>query len=111
MGPSMMFMLLYVWSRKDPTRQVNFWGFNFLGWHFPFVMIVFSVLIGANPLLDIIGICVGHLYHFLMDIVPNVYNRTVLKTPEFMYNMFDQTNVHGRAQNWQRGAGYQLGQQ
>jgi len=107
----MMFMLLYVWSRKDPTRQVNFWGFNFLGWHFPFVMIVFSVLIGANPLLDIIGICVGHLYHFLMDIVPNVYNRTVLKTPEFMYNMFDQTNVHGRAQNWQRGAGYQLGQQ
>jgi len=109
LSSALVFMLLYYWSRTDPYRPVVFWGFTFQAWQFPFVMVVVSVLIGASPLLDLIGIVVGHLYHYLMDIVPKIYGRTLLKCPEFMYGFFDQQNVVGRAQHWNRGTGHRLG--
>jgi len=111
LGPAMVFMILYVWSRKDPYRQVIFWGFAFQAWHFPFVLAFVSILLGSSPILDFIGIAVGHLYHFLTDMVPKIYNKQVLWCPEFLYNIFDQTNVHARTTHWQRSTGYRLDRQ
>ena len=48
-------MILYIWSRKDPYRQVVFYGFAFQAWHTPFLFLVLSMLLGANPVLDIVG--------------------------------------------------------
>jgi Derlin-2/3 len=109
LGSPLIFMILYVWSRKDPERPVSFWGFAFKAWHLPFVYTAVSVLLGASPLYDILGILVGHAYFYLKDIVPVVYNKNPLTTPEFMYQIFDQTNVHARAQAWRRGQGHRLG--
>lgn len=108
LGPAMLFCIMHVWARKDPYREVNFWGFAFLAWHFPFVMLLITMLMGGSPVLGVTGIIVGHFYHFLSDVVPVVYNKTVLKTPEALYNLYEEGNVAGRATNWQRGQGYRL---
>eukprot|EP01006_Ploeotia_vitrea_P025216 TRINITY_DN58066_c0_g1_i1.p1 TRINITY_DN58066_c0_g1~~TRINITY_DN58066_c0_g1_i1.p1 ORF type:complete len:235 (+),score=92.24 TRINITY_DN58066_c0_g1_i1:48-752(+) len=110
LSSAMMFTIIYVWSRKDPYMAVSFWGFAFKAWHFPFVLTVFSMLLGASPVLNIVGIAVGHLYHYLRDIVPTYYpGWDLLQCPQFMYNLFEEQNVHGRNQRWQGGAGYRLG--
>eukprot|EP00494_Astrolonche_serrata_P026969 UN27232 len=72
LGRPLIFMNLYVWSRTEPIRDVNFWGFTLKAWHLPFVLVVIGMLMGGNPMNDIIGIMVGHLYHFLSDIIPEV---------------------------------------
>mmetsp|Transcript_6728 Transcript_6728/g.12719 ORF Transcript_6728/g.12719 Transcript_6728/m.12719 type:complete len:230 (+) Transcript_6728:30-719(+) len=109
LGPSLTFMVLYVWSRKDPYSPINFWGFDFQAWHLPFVLLVFGLLIGSDPVLDIVGICVGHLYHFLSDICPRVYGRSVLHTPLFLVNLFQQRGVQRAQAGWRQGTGHRLG--
>jgi hypothetical protein len=37
MGPSFLFYVLYIYSRKNPQRNVAVWGFAFKGWQLPFV--------------------------------------------------------------------------
>merc|ERR1719361_1555261 len=90
LGSPLVFMCLYIWSRKQPHRPINFWGFGFEAWHLPFVLLLFGVIMGASPVLDIMGITVGHLYHFLKDIVPHVYHVSLLNTPQFVYRIFEE---------------------
>jgi len=35
-------------------------------------MLLMAVLMKSNPILDLFGIMVGHLWHFLTEIVPQV---------------------------------------
>jgi Derlin-2/3 len=105
MASGLSFVLMYVWSRKSPFTEVSFWGFGFKAWHLPFVITVFHVLLGSSPMMDIFGIFVGHLYHFLMDIVPKVYNKELLKCPQFLYRIFDKTEVRN---DWRGGAAHRL---
>mmetsp|Transcript_9237 Transcript_9237/g.14928 ORF Transcript_9237/g.14928 Transcript_9237/m.14928 type:complete len:230 (+) Transcript_9237:48-737(+) len=89
LGPSLSFMVLYNWSRSDAMNHVSFWGFRIKQWHVPFVMLLMAVLMKSNPILDLFGIMVGHLWHFLTEIVPQVYGRQIIWTPNFIYRMFD----------------------
>jgi len=96
---------------RPAVASCNMWGFVFQAWHFPFVLLLFAIVIGNSPVLDILGIVVGHLYYFLSDVVPRVYNYQILKTPEFMYR-FLETNPAARAaaaRPWMRGQGHRLG--
>jgi len=107
LGPAWVFMIVYVWSRKDPHRPIDFWGFSLQAWHLPFCLVLMSVIMGSNPILDFVGIFAGHLYHFLMDIVPRVYRKELLHTPEFLYGLFNQGGAPAAAR-WQRGGGYRM---
>ncbi len=49
-GSCIIFMVLYVWSRKSPYDQISFFGFLFQAWHLPFVMALFTMLIGQYVL-------------------------------------------------------------
>jgi Derlin-2/3 len=108
LGPAMVFMVLYVWSRRDPYRQVTIWGFALPAWQYPFALLVLSMLLGANPVLGMLGIGVGHLWHFVNDVVPAVYGYTFLKTPEFLYQLYETGTVAQRHSNWQSSQGYSL---
>jgi Derlin-2/3 len=101
-------MVLYIWSRKDPYRQVTLWGFAFAAWQYPFALLVLGILFGSNPILDILGIVIGHLYHFLVDVVPVKYGKQVIRCPQFIYDLYEHGNLHGRATGWQRGPGHRL---
>lgn len=63
------------------------------------------VLLGSSPLLDICGILVGHIYYFLQDIVPRVYNKHILYCPQFLYNMFNEAQVRN---DWRSRGGHRL---
>jgi hypothetical protein len=47
---------------------------NLLCW-FPQVLLGFSTLLGASPIVDLIGIFVGHVYFYLEDIMPKIPGR------------------------------------
>lgn len=47
-----------------------------------------SVFMG-NPYSDMLhGLAVGHLYYYLADVVPQVTGKDILKTPQFLVDLF-----------------------
>ncbi|ETO19205.1 hypothetical protein RFI_18026 [Reticulomyxa filosa] len=107
LGPALTFSLLYIWSRKNPYRQVNLYGFELKAWHLPFVLTAFGMLLGGSPVLDICGILIGHIYHYFDDIVPRVYGKRYIGCPQWLYNIFD-TRTDVRRQNWRGGEAHRL---
>ena len=121
--PASIFLgsLIYVWSRKDPNAGIVLYGFSLKAWHLPFVMVMFSLLMGGNFVHDIIAILIGHFYYFVSDVVPKRYKVTIAKFPESVYRYVDNLgdrmersgdNVFTAASRpafVQRGPGYRLG--
>lgn len=89
MGPALVFMVLYVWSRRNATQPISFFGFGFKGIHLPWVMMAFSVLIGNSPIMDIVGVVTGHVYFFCLQVFPAKYGKELISTPQFLINFFE----------------------
>ena len=71
LGNALTLMMAYVWGRRNEDVKMSFLGFiTFHAPYLPWVMLTFSVLIQNNVLMDVIGICVGHLYYFLEFVYP-----------------------------------------
>ncbi|KAL9188624.1 hypothetical protein ACHAXT_007002 [Thalassiosira profunda] len=87
---TLMFFVLYVWSKRHPTAPSSIWGIQIKAIHLPFAYVALSVLMGGlySDLLH--AIAVGHLFYFLVDVVPIVYGKDVLHTPQFL---IDQLGV------------------
>lgn len=91
LGSSLTFMIVYVWARRNPFAQMNFFGvLNFTAPYMPWVLLGFSLLFHGDALVDILGIVAGHLYYFLEDIYPRMIpsRRRLLKTPAFVHRLF-----------------------
>ena len=89
LSASLTFMVIYVWARRNPLVMMNFLGFlNFHAPYMPFVLLSFSFLVsGTVPKSDAIGIGVGHLYWYLVDVYPRENDgQRPLKTPRFLYD-------------------------
>lgn len=81
---TLIFFVMYVWSRRNPTSQSNIWGVPIPGVWLPFAYLGLSVAMG-NPYFDMIhGLVIGHLYYFLVDVIPQVQGREILVTPAFL---------------------------
>ncbi|TMW60847.1 hypothetical protein Poli38472_000889 [Pythium oligandrum] len=95
LGPSLIFMIVYVWSRRNPTAPVAIWGFQFQGLYLPWALIAFTVLMGGNPMMDIFGVIAGHMYYFLLEVLPNTKGWNLLQTPSFFANIFPSPQYAG----------------
>eukprot|EP00567_Pseudictyota_dubia_P000584 CAMPEP_0197466216 /NCGR_PEP_ID=MMETSP1175-20131217/64937_1 /TAXON_ID=1003142 /ORGANISM="Triceratium dubium, Strain CCMP147" /LENGTH=288 /DNA_ID=CAMNT_0043002247 /DNA_START=631 /DNA_END=1497 /DNA_ORIENTATION=+ len=85
---NLVFFVLYIWSKRNPTANANIWGVPIKGMYLPFGYLALNVLLG-NPYFDVLhGILVGHLYYFLVDVVPAVYGKDFIHTPQFMIDVF-----------------------
>lgn len=84
LGPSLVFAILYYWSRREPYAVLNFYSFNIKGYQFPFALVFFQLLIGGNIWMDLLGLASGHIYYFLKEVVPAEYGHTLIKTPQFL---------------------------
>ena len=85
---NMIYYVLYVWSKRNPTAPANIWGFQMQGVYMPFAYLAFSVFIG-NSYLDMIhGMVMAHIYYFLVDVVPLVHGKDILTTPQFLIDYF-----------------------
>ena len=71
LGSALTFMIMYVWGRRNEDVKMSFFGFLTVSapW-VPWVMIGFSLLVGNSIVMDIIGICVGHMYYFADFVYP-----------------------------------------
>jgi Derlin-2/3 len=49
MGPSLVFMVLYVWSRRNSDAKLGIFGIPILGYQYPWAMLALSVLMGSDP--------------------------------------------------------------
>lgn len=81
---NMVYFVVYVWSKRNPTSQASIWGFPFGAKFFPFYLLAFNLVIGDYIVPKLHGLVVGHLYYYLVDIVPLVYGKDVLKTPRIL---------------------------
>lgn len=81
------FYIMYVWSRKNPSMSVSLWGVIINALFIPWVMIAIKVLIGDSIFLPLLGIAVGHLFYFLVDVLPDLHDIDLLQTPQFLVNM------------------------
>ncbi|KAJ0264916.1 Derlin-2.2 [Hirschfeldia incana] len=98
---SLTFMMVYVWSKQNPYIHMSFLGlFTFTAAYLPWVLLGFSVLVGASPWADLLGMVAGHAYYFLSEVYPRMTNRRPLKTPSFLKALFaDEPVVVARPEN------------
>lgn len=89
MARPLIFMIVYVWSRMNAGQAVKLFGFALKGIHIPWAFMAIHILLGSSPVGDLIGISVGHMYYFLLEILPVTHGTQLLSTPEFVSNMFE----------------------
>ncbi|GAV85912.1 DER1 domain-containing protein [Cephalotus follicularis] len=88
LGISLVFMLLYVWSREFPNAQINIYGLVTLkAFYLPWAMLALDVIFGSPLMPDLLGIIAGHLYYFLTVLHPLATGRTLLKTPKWVHKV------------------------
>eukprot|EP00934_Nitzschia_sp_Nitz4_P008205 Nitzschia sp. Nitz4//scaffold166_size90379//53058//53952//NITZ4_005062-RA/size90379-augustus-gene-0.14-mRNA-1//-1//CDS//3329538211//8195//frame0 len=85
---TLIYYVLYIWSKRNPTAQANIWGIPMAAIYLPFAYLAFSVFTGQSYMDLIHGMSAGHVYYFLVDVVPMVYGKDLLRTPQFLINYF-----------------------
>ncbi|KAK9273163.1 hypothetical protein L1049_017970 [Liquidambar formosana] len=94
LGVSLVFMLLYVWSREYPNAQINLYGLVALkAFYFPWAMLALDVIFGSPILPDLLGIVAGHLYYFLTVLHPLAGGKDILKTPKWVHKLVARWGV------------------
>jgi Derlin-2/3 len=86
-GPSVIFAIIYYWSRCEPESRLSIWGFEVKGYQLPFALLFMTLLMGGDVWRDIVGIAAGHLYFFLKDVLPVSHKINLLRTPAFLQKL------------------------
>lgn len=88
LGISLVFMLLYLWSREFPNAQVNIYGLVALkAFYLPWAMLALDVIFGSPIVPDLMGIIAGHIYYFLTVLHPLAGGKNILKTPSWIHKL------------------------
>ena len=94
LGTSLTFMMVYVWGRRNASTNMSFLGlFSFTAPYLPWVLLIFSTMIGSQPTTDALGMIAGHAYYFLKDVYPEMTGREPLKTPGVVHALFGTRRV------------------
>ncbi|KAL3850859.1 hypothetical protein ACJIZ3_012741 [Penstemon smallii] len=73
----------------NPFIHMSFLGlFTFTAAYLPWVLLGFSVLVGASSWVDLLGMIAGHAYYFLEDVYPRMTGRRPLRTPALIRSLF-----------------------
>ncbi|XP_059634883.1 derlin-1-like [Cornus florida] len=94
LGISLVFMLLYVWSREFPNANINIYGLVTLkAFYLPWAMLALDVIFGSPLLPDLLGIIAGHLYYFLTVLHPLAGGKNMLKTPMWVHKLVSRLTI------------------
>lgn len=93
LGPSLTFMVVYVWARRNPYVRLSLFGlFDFTAPYLPWVLLGFSMILGASPVKDLLGIAAGHVYYFFEDVYPRMtHGYRLLATPGVLVSLFGES--------------------
>jgi Derlin-2/3 len=65
--------MVYVWGRRNQYVNMSFLGlFSFTAPYLPWVLLIFSVMLGSSPVVDLLGMAAGHVYYFFEDVYPTM---------------------------------------
>jgi len=92
----LLYVIMYAWSRKEPEVQTNIFGFKFKALYLPWVYVAIRILMGNSIVGPLLGIGSGHLYYFLVDVLPASHGWEVLRTPTFCVDIGEY--LSGRTQ-------------
>ncbi|KAL6291308.1 hypothetical protein ACE6H2_008818 [Prunus campanulata] len=88
MGPSVVFMIVYVWSREFPNARINIYGLVSLkGFYLPWALLGLDLIFGDPLKPDILGMVAGHIYYFLTVLHPLAGGKFMLKTPLWVHKL------------------------
>jgi len=86
LGEPMLYVIMYVWCRRAPDEVQSMFGFKFKALYLPWVYMLIRIVMGGAITEPLIGVGVGHLYYFVIEILPVTpgYNLgPVIYTPKF----------------------------
>ncbi|CRG97340.1 DER1-like protein, putative [Plasmodium gallinaceum] len=84
LGNSLLFAIIYYWSRREAWSQVSIYFFTVKGYQLPFALIFLHLIMGQSLWVDIMGLLSGHIYYFFREILPREGGPNILeKTPQF----------------------------
>lgn len=107
LGHPLGFMMTYLWSRcpENLNARMAFLGVvQFHAPYLPWVLLVFSILIGNSIETDLMGIIVGHVIYFLEDVYPKIANirgwslKKIFVAPNFANYFFGTNNLNQHIQ-------------
>ncbi|XP_068634332.1 derlin-1.1-like [Aristolochia californica] len=88
LGCSLVFMIVYVWSRENPNARINIYGVvTIKGFYLPWVFLALDLIFGIPLKTGFLGIAAGHLYYFLSVLYPPSTGRNILKTPVWVHKL------------------------
>lgn len=85
---NLIYYVMYVWSKRNPTVSMSIWGIPIQGVYLPFAYLALHVFMGHYYMDLIHGVMIGHVYYFLVDVLPQVHGKDVLHTPQFLIDQF-----------------------
>lgn len=83
LSEELLYVIMYVWSRREPNLQMNLFGIRLKSIYLPWAYVGIRLLMGSSITEAIIGIAVGHLYFFLVEVLPVSHGYNLVKTPKF----------------------------
>jgi hypothetical protein len=83
LGDPILFVIIYLWSRKDSESIVSIFGFKFKAAYVPWVYLALNILMGSSIVPPLSGIVVGHTYFYFVEVFPVIYGYQLIKTPKF----------------------------
>ena len=87
LSESLLYMIMYVWSRRDPNVIVSIFGFKLQVIYLPWFYIAMRLLMGGSISQPLIGVAVGHAYYFCIEVLPLMYGYDPIRTPQFCCNI------------------------
>ncbi|RNF09351.1 Derlin-2/3 [Trypanosoma rangeli] len=78
---ALLMSLCWVFCKRHPELRMTLYGFEFHANTFPWILLVFHLIIGQSILEDLLGIVVGHLFFFCRDVLPKTHGIDPLCTP------------------------------
>lgn len=95
LGPSLTFMMVYVWARRNSLQVMNFLGvLSFRAPYLPWVLLLFSFVLGSSPSMDMLGVLAGHIYYYMADVYPAIAGIELLRTPAFLTYLCGGSDDH-----------------
>ncbi len=93
LGHPLSFMILYVWTRKNPDEATSLFGMRVQAFYLPWALLAFKLLVGNSIIPSFLGICAGHIYYFLHFIAPKAYGVSLIRTPVFLIEAFGDVPI------------------
>ena len=96
MGFALPMFLCFLYSKRNPAVRSNIWGLppgGFPSIYLPYALAAFTVVLQGDPIPQLVGILVGHIYYYIIVVLPETPGplaelRLYLATPHALCRAF-----------------------